>query len=237
MHKVDRNNPPKGLEIKDKEFQNEIDNNSDIDIKWNSFTKTKLKKETLEALEEMYAGCCAYCEGDIGGTDYAEIEHFKPKSKFPELAYKYDNLHYSCTKCNKNKGDQYSELMIEPCIDEPELHIKYEGNYAIAKDEKGSYTIQVVKLNDRVRLKKRYNRLKEIQERVDLVIEILERKDELNIENIGIINTLISKTVEEISQFTKHGQAHCTMIKHNFSEDIKYLRNINIKLSSNIKNT
>ncbi len=228
MHKVVRNEPPEGLKIKDKELQDKINNNLDVDVEWSAFTKTKLKKETLLALENMYAGCCAYCEGNIGETDYAEIEHFKPKSKFPELAYKYDNLHYSCTKCNKNKGNNYSELMIDPCIEDPELHIKYQGNYAIAIDKQGSYTINVVKLNDRIRLKRRYNRLKEIQERIDLLIELLERKDELNDESMSVVNMLMGRTIKEISRFMEHGQAYCSMIKHNFGEDIKCLKDIKL---------
>ncbi len=37
--------------------------------------------------------------------DMATVDHFLPKSEFPELAKDYDNLKVCCYKCNQDKKD------------------------------------------------------------------------------------------------------------------------------------
>lgn len=50
---------------------------------------------------------CAYCtisESEAPGATF-NIEHFRPRKYFPELATKCENLRYSCPRCNSYKGD------------------------------------------------------------------------------------------------------------------------------------
>ena len=83
MHKVKRNLAQKLLEEKNNEI-NKIDViQIDVDTEWKKFSRTKLKQETLNSLQEMYAYCCAYCEGEIESVASGNIEHFKPKTKYP----------------------------------------------------------------------------------------------------------------------------------------------------------
>ena len=53
---------------------------------------------------------CAYCEvrTDSGSTK-PEIDHFRPRSKYPHLTFKWENLLYSCHKCNYKKDDEFPE--------------------------------------------------------------------------------------------------------------------------------
>ncbi len=70
----------------------------------------------LEELKVQTLNHCAFCDramAPIGDAD-EEIEHFKPKSKFPKLAYEWTNLYPICPKCNKIKGNRFDELLLRP---------------------------------------------------------------------------------------------------------------------------
>lgn len=62
----------------------------------------------------MFKGCCAYCEGSYEGTSYPQIEHFKPKSLYPELMFDYNNMNLACQMCNMTKLGKYDEKLINP---------------------------------------------------------------------------------------------------------------------------
>jgi 5-methylcytosine-specific restriction endonuclease McrA len=76
---------------------------------------------------------CAYCERTeeyLGGEEASEVEHFKPKSKFPDLICAYDNLYYVCRGCNGHKWETWpSQVQIargqrfaDPCVEDPYVH-------------------------------------------------------------------------------------------------------------------
>jgi hypothetical protein len=51
---------------------------------------------------------CAYCLLDetwAAGPENFELDHFRPKSIFPQLALSYYNLYWSCHVCNRLKRD------------------------------------------------------------------------------------------------------------------------------------
>lgn len=61
-------------------------------------------------LYSEYSGICAYTSMHMV---YAEtIDHFRPKSKYPELAYEWDNLRLCRGRVNVSKGD--SEHVLDP---------------------------------------------------------------------------------------------------------------------------
>lgn len=71
---------------------------------------------------------CMYCE-DSEGTD---IEHFYPKSRYPEDAYEWDNYLLACSRCNSNyKRDHFPvndegwPLLIKPTHEDPADYIEY----------------------------------------------------------------------------------------------------------------
>jgi hypothetical protein len=52
---------------------------------------------------------CAYCERTeayLRGEEMFEIDHFKPR-RFKELVANYENLYYSCQKCNRDKSNTW----------------------------------------------------------------------------------------------------------------------------------
>ncbi|EXH48833.1 HNH endonuclease [Acinetobacter baumannii] len=66
----------------------------------------------VEALAEICYSKCYLCENDE--VQEVEVEHFLPHSKHPHLKFEWDNLFYSCKRCNRIKGDNY-EYILNPC--------------------------------------------------------------------------------------------------------------------------
>ena len=102
---------------------------------------------------------CCYCgvrERKWGGATHFAVEHFKPKSAFPELETVYSNLYYACDGCNCYKWRHWptpSDLasgrrFFDICSDVPREHfwLDREGdlNHVSAC---GAYTIKLIRLN------------------------------------------------------------------------------------------
>jgi hypothetical protein len=76
---------------------------------------------------------CAYCERPeayLGGEELFEVEHFRPRKKFPELDCTYTNLYYACRGCNSHKSETWPSVeqvsrgmqFADPCIADPYVH-------------------------------------------------------------------------------------------------------------------
>lgn len=109
-------------------------------------------------IREDFCQCCAFCllhEIWARGRENFELDHFKPKSKFPELEHSYANIYYTCHACNHAKRDKWpsEELermgyrFIDFCRED------YSSNY---RDDNGDwqpityaaeYTIEKLRLN------------------------------------------------------------------------------------------
>ena len=129
-------------------------------INWKDFTsESEIKKLLKEALlEEQENSCCPYCETEINLND-SQIEHIKPKDKFPRLLTSYDNLIACCIeskRCGNSKANKWDELFINPVTENPEDYFKYDIKTGkiipIFKDgeknKKANYTIDLLNLND-----------------------------------------------------------------------------------------
>ena len=65
-------------------------------------------RQYLRFVREDFSECCAYCllhELLAHGRENFELDHFRPRSKFPEFANDYFNLYYACHVCNLLKRD------------------------------------------------------------------------------------------------------------------------------------
>lgn len=77
--------------------------NSRLDGNWKrSGVKDHVRSEAHER--------CVYCgifENYIGGKNAFHRDHYKPKSKFPELENSLSNIYYACPVCNIFKSDSW----------------------------------------------------------------------------------------------------------------------------------
>jgi uncharacterized protein (TIGR02646 family) len=230
MHKVLRNDAPEGLIEKDKEWKEQFNLNPSLKPDWEGFSKTTLRKNTIKRLDEMYSGCCCYCEGKIKNTSYPEIEHFKPKADFPELCFDYSNFHFTCKRCNLAKGRQYNEDMVSPSDENPEEFICFKGELAIGIDnsESGTRMIKILKLNDRSDLKEERSKyLNTFARNYSLIIKTIESVlANGNNEGLEIVKPFINEFISEVKMKSVHGESYCTMIKHNFTDKIRRLQEV-----------
>lgn len=115
-----------------------------------------------ENLKRDFNHRCAYC-GDhdfhAGGSQVYHIEHFAPKSIFPELMYCYDNLLYACPFCNRSKSNTWigntsdenvvgDKGFVDPCCDEYDDHLERneESGKIFPKTELGKYMHRKLRL-------------------------------------------------------------------------------------------
>jgi uncharacterized protein (TIGR02646 family) len=66
-----------------------------------------------QVLSAMTQGRCSFCDGSVGSESRETVEHFRPKSLFPNLAYTWANLFICCDVC-QGKGDRFDELLLKP---------------------------------------------------------------------------------------------------------------------------
>ncbi len=67
-------------------------------------------KSIVQVLARMSEGHCAYCQKYIADEKSIEVEHFRPKSLFPRLAYEWQNYLPSCAICNSKKHNKWPPL-------------------------------------------------------------------------------------------------------------------------------
>ncbi len=120
-------------------------------------------KQIKNALVTMFHGKCAYCESKITVVTYGFIEHFRPKSIYPELTFEWNNLLLSCDICNDigHKGNQFSldingnPLLLDPTdeVIDPTVHLEFSWDpvtklaSVYGRDERGKTVEEVFDLN------------------------------------------------------------------------------------------
>ena len=110
MHRVDRGPEPNGLAVIRSHFTpgwvshyRHRTGPHPSDSRWTSFRPY---------LNGVFSGSCAYCEEWCRG----EVEHFRPRSRFPELVYEWSNWLLACHDCNHAKGPKWPPGgYIDPC--------------------------------------------------------------------------------------------------------------------------
>lgn len=126
------------------------------DIFWRRF---------LDDLGNAFRGLCAYCEERSKG----EVDHFRPKSRYPEFVYCWSNWVFSCHDCNQSKGSEWpAGGYVDPCARSkaahPETYFTFDTQTGeiLAKKQlsprrraKAQRTIDDLNLNDFHHLKKR----------------------------------------------------------------------------------
>ncbi len=134
----------------------------DIEVQWKAARKTKAVGAVLKTLQQMMGPRerCMYCV-DSHGSD---IEHFRPKARYPRRAFKWANMLLCCTECGRFKGSQFPlsgrrALLIDPSAEDPWQGLDFDpvtGNLTARFDlasgdwsAKGTKTVEVLQLDRR----------------------------------------------------------------------------------------
>lgn len=82
-------------------------------IQWSDLDADS-RRRIREALAQDFGNICAYCERQCepqvatsNPHSREEIEHFRPRSRFPELSFEWLNLVYACHRCNHCKDNSW----------------------------------------------------------------------------------------------------------------------------------
>ncbi len=122
---------------------------------WRTLARHRYRARVHKALQRLSSGVgrCMYCEDSAAH----EVEHFRPKARYPERAFCWENLLLVCGKCNRSKLAQFpldargEPLLIDPTAEDPALHLDTSPRQGrlVARNgsPKGQKTIDVLKLN------------------------------------------------------------------------------------------
>lgn len=144
----------------------------DSEKRWKSSRRSSDIQEVAATLKQMMGvrERCMYCL-DSHGTD---IEHFWPKTRYPERMFLWNNLLLCCTECGRFKRskfplNEYGEpLLIDPTIEDPWQYLDFDpetGNitarYMTEKNDwsaKGEQTVECFHLDCREALASVYRK-------------------------------------------------------------------------------
>ena len=121
-------------------------------------------------LDRMFGNKCAFCESIVTAVSYQNVEHFRPKSIYPSLAYEWENLLFACTVCNSGyKKTQFPLLdnsqpaldennpcaldasdtnaLINPCEEDPQDFFSFDDEWIACLNKRAEITRDVCGLN------------------------------------------------------------------------------------------
>nr|WP_315464171.1 hypothetical protein [uncultured Rhodoferax sp.] len=143
----------------------------DVDAVWKQARATKTIGTACALLQGAMGPRerCMYCL-DSHGTD---IEHFKPKARYPLQTFKWNNWLLCCSECGRLKGSKFptangKPLLINPANENPWTYLEFDsdtGNltarFDVASNDwspKGVETVSVLHLDRREALAAGYRR-------------------------------------------------------------------------------
>lgn len=83
----------------------------------------------------------------FGGKSTFQIDHIKPKIKYPDLENEYSNLVYCCSHVNRAKWDDDSPNYLDPCSEDFNNHFeRNDRGYIVPKTPQGKYMFEHMQL-------------------------------------------------------------------------------------------
>lgn len=153
MIKIERTETPNFLKDNYKKWGREYKENKF------QFSKHNKYNEIRKHLELLTNNHCSFCDGHpLGAQSRKTVEHFRPKSKFPLLAFVWHNLFICCDSCQSAKGDKFDKKLLKPdrdeyCFSHFFIYIRYEGKIKINPNasnddqQRAGMTIELYDLN------------------------------------------------------------------------------------------
>lgn len=163
MHWVDRGPEPQGLETVRSEYT----------PRWLEYYRQQIGSRPSDSrwrdfhddLGRGFLDMCGYCEELCSG----EVDHFRPKSGFPEKVYEWSNWVFACHSCNQSKRDRWPRGgYVHPCaksasarpdkffdFDTVTTEIMPKSGLSATRRNKAVRTIDDLGLNNIFHLKKR----------------------------------------------------------------------------------
>lgn len=163
MHHVARGREPKKLKaIRSNltprwvEFYERQTGEKPTDTRWREFQPH---------LSSVFLHVCGYCEECCKG----DVDHFRPKSRFPRNVYRWSNWVLACPVCNNSKAEHWPQVgLVDPCggsgfgncepyftFDTKTCEVLPAGWISDVRRRRAQATIEYLSLNSYHHLKKR----------------------------------------------------------------------------------
>ena len=184
---------------------------------------------------------CAFCECKPGDSGNIEVEHFAPKSIYPDLTFDWDNLLPSCRKCNEAKTDfdTIKEPIINPSKTDPEELFTY--NYiricaisGCSQEQAAKNTIDVCNLNSSRLYEVRAMLIKSLTEYADELkekLDLIEEADTPKKRKIRI--TKLRNYIEKIDQLLEDSSVYAGYCRWFMSQCCEYIQAKKLTLEEN----
>lgn len=188
-------------------------------------------KGIKKALAESSHDKCAFCECKPGESGNIEVEHFAPKSRYPDKTFEWDNLLPVCRKCNEAKSDfdTVEEPIIDPSKIDPETILTYNClricPISGTEYEKGvETTIEVCNLNSNRLYKARAQLMQSLTEYADGLEDKIELIAEADTDRKRITRiTKLRNSLDEIDSLLEDYNAYAGYCRWFVSQCPEYI--------------
>ncbi len=132
-------------------------------------------------VSSVFLDLCGYCEEFCKG----DVDHFRPKSKFPQRVYRWSNWILACPVCNNRKSEHWPQGgFVDPCnssgfgncesyfeFDTTTCEVVPSPRLPQSQKARAQHTIEDLGLNSYHHLKKRVQWLFAVREAVESSVE------------------------------------------------------------------
>jgi HNH endonuclease len=140
-----------------------------------------------------------YCESKITDIYWGDVEHIRPKARFPDLEFVWENLGFVCAKCNNAKRDNWNDALpfIDPFTEDPSEHLVAVGSFIFHRhaSQRGEFTWRLIELNRPQLVERRGERIKSI---VTLLDKLAGTED---LELAGLIKKELEAAVADTEEY------------------------------------
>ena len=118
-----------------REYKAKRDVNAAAAFQWKTHLGQRVNALILRAFGAL-SGHCAFCDGyPLGPFARQTIEHFRPVSRYPRLAYVWHNLFVCCDRCQGSKRDRFDRKLLQPDADDYTFERYFLVNYRTGEIE------------------------------------------------------------------------------------------------------
>lgn len=145
------------------------------------FNRNNFWTHALRDLISAYGSICAYSASWIPTATQASVDHFRPKSKHPNLAYEWSNYRLATKEMNSHKGDATDILdpfALQPgwfVLDMASFHIRPNRGLPTPLMESIQNTITILKLNHDAYVQMRFEIVRDYS-KGDVSLRFIQRR-------------------------------------------------------------
>jgi len=145
------------------------ESNPDARFTWYKVNGVSAREIALPPLRAMNQEHCSFCDCyPLYDRSREPIEHFRPKSwiEFYRDAFSWENLYYSCDRCQASKGEQWNPLLLRPDAEDYSFDDYFEFDFTTGsmrpnltadtgRKERARITIELYGLDEQARRRSR----------------------------------------------------------------------------------